>query len=93
MVDRLSMLFSCKCHAASCVAWRPGGTAAAARSVSNLHLTPGAFCDSLLRFQGDIGLTDGPFMAFALSSSGRLLACLSTKGVFKALPDSLGWLR
>ena len=27
---------------------------------------------------------DGPFMAFALSSSGRLLACLSTKGVFKA---------
>ena len=24
-------------------------------------------------------------MAFALSSSGRLLACLSTKGVFKAL--------
>ncbi|CAJ1370452.1 unnamed protein product [Effrenium voratum] len=36
----------------------------------------------------DIGLTDGPFMAFALSSSGRLLACLSTKGVFKVLAVS-----
>lgn len=33
----------------------------------------------------DIGLTDGPFMAFSVSSSGKLLACLSTKGVFKVL--------
>mmetsp|Transcript_58339 Transcript_58339/g.103681 ORF Transcript_58339/g.103681 Transcript_58339/m.103681 type:complete len:862 (+) Transcript_58339:8-2593(+) len=33
----------------------------------------------------DIGLTDGPFMAFSVSSSGKLLACLSRKGVFKVL--------
>jgi len=31
------------------------------------------------------GLTEGPYMAFAVSSSGRFLACLSTKGVFKVL--------
>lgn len=36
----------------------------------------------------DIGLTDGPFMAFSLSNSGRLLACLSTKGVFKVVAVS-----
>lgn len=30
-------------------------------------------------------LDEGPYMAFAVSSSGRLLACLSTKGVFKVL--------
>eukprot|EP00434_Breviolum_minutum_P002180 symbB.v1.2.001920.t1/scaffold55.1/size374282/2 len=36
----------------------------------------------------DIGFTDGPFMAFSLSNSGRLLACLSTKGVFKVVSVS-----
>lgn len=33
----------------------------------------------------DLKLEDGPYMAFTVSSSGRLLACLSTKGVFKVL--------
>lgn len=33
----------------------------------------------------DIGLEEGPYMAFAVPSSGRLLACLSEKGVFKVL--------
>jgi len=33
----------------------------------------------------DLGLDEGPYMAFAVSSSGGLLACLSTKGVFKVL--------
>uniref|UniRef100_A0A7S1FJ93 Vacuolar protein sorting-associated protein 16 homolog n=1 Tax=Noctiluca scintillans TaxID=2966 RepID=A0A7S1FJ93_NOCSC len=33
----------------------------------------------------DLNLTEGPYMAFAVSSSGGLLACLSTKGVFKVM--------
>lgn len=33
----------------------------------------------------DLGLDEGPYMAFAASSSGRLLAGLSEKGVFKVL--------
>lgn len=33
----------------------------------------------------DLGLDEGPYMAFAVSNSGRLLACLSTKGVFMVL--------
>jgi len=39
----------------------------------------------------DLALDDGPYIAFAVSSSGRLLACLSERGVFKVLSinDSL----
>jgi len=33
----------------------------------------------------DIKLDEGPYMAFAVSSNGRLLACLSSKGVFKLI--------
>jgi len=33
----------------------------------------------------DLNLEEGPYMAFAASSSGRFLACLSEKGVFKVL--------
>jgi len=36
----------------------------------------------------DLNLSEGPYMAFAVSSSGRLLACLSKKGVFKVLAVS-----
>jgi len=33
----------------------------------------------------DLGLDEGPYMAFAVSSSGLLLACLTSRGVFKVL--------